>query len=231
MDNKIPFLVNGLQRTGTNYTEALIKLNFKDVDHVNDGYSRMLPTHKHFRLYDEKWVAPEMKYLNNFYYPSYKDFNDHLEKILGYKDVPVIVMIKNPYSWYQSYKIHANRNKYVIYKDFVNSHFMIDYMLYYKKWLEFSEEAPDKVMIMQYESVIKDLDAALERYRLHLNAEKAFESYQNVEKVAMSRKFNMKRMKYYKKNKYIDLLTDEEKHVINHILEPDVIKKLGYEML
>ncbi len=51
-------MVYGLQRSGTNWLEKLIDLNFVDVSRENVGYARSLPLHKHFRLYDEMTFVP-----------------------------------------------------------------------------------------------------------------------------------------------------------------------------
>ncbi len=226
-----PVFVYGLQRTGTNYMEDLLEKNFADIYHANDGYSRSLPTHKHFRLYDEKWIVPQMKYLNNFYYKNFSDFDHHVSEISKVNDSIMIVMVKDPYAWYQSYLLHARRNGYVCYKKFVNQHFIIDYNRYYTKWLDFRDEAPDRVMVIRYEDLIARREEILETVKQRFALKMLHDAYQNVEKVAMSRKWSAKRLDYYKNKSYVKMLNKEERHVLNHTLCPLLMKRLEYAFL
>jgi len=227
-DIKNPALLYGMQRTGSNYTEQVIVQNFSNIQFHNDSYSRCLPTHTHFRLYDEKSIIPEAKYLHSFTYRDFRDFKKHVEQILQ-RDINIfIVSVKNPYSWYVSYKKHAKRNKYIYYKDHVNSHYIADYNLYYKKWVDFSIQVPDEILIIRYEDLIKEFVSTLDKIRDTFNLEKRSEIYVNPEKVPMSRAFSEERRLYYKNEKFLDMIDSQEKKVIENLLDAKLISSLGY---
>jgi hypothetical protein len=147
------------------------------------------------------------------------------------KDSIMIVMVKDPYAWYQSYLLHARRNGYVCYKKFVNQHFIIDYNRYYKKWLDFRDEVPKRVMVIRYEDLIAKREETLEAVKQCFELKKLHNGYQNVEKVAMSRKWSAKRLDYYKNKSYVKMLNKEELHVINHTLCPLLMERLGYTFI
>ena len=229
MTEKKVALLYGMQRTGSNYTQQLLKQNFINVGQHNDAYSRCLPTHKHFRLYDEKWIIPEAKYFNHFTYANFNEFKNHTEQILGREINLFVVTIKNPYSWYISYQKHAKRNRYIYYRKYVNSHCIIDYNLYYKKWYEFSLEAPDQVLIVRYEDLINEFEATLDKIKETFNLVKAEKQYRNPEKVPMSSRFSDARRKYYESKKYLEEISRQDYLVIRNMLDKTLVSALGYD--
>ncbi len=230
MENKNA-LIYGMQRTGTNYTKQLIQKNFTNIAFPSNDISRCLPTHKHFRLQDEKWLAPEMKFYNSFYYHDFKSFKDHVEQLLNQTIDYFFITIKDPYSWYISYRKHAKKNNYIYYRKEFNSQYIIDYNLFYKKWHEFSKQAPRQVIIIRYEDLISDLASTLDNISQQLNLEKASSSYRNLEKVPMSHKFSEKKENYYKNKDYLKNLTKNERYIINSIVDKNMIASLGYQLI
>lgn len=154
-------LLYGIQRSGTNYVQQIVLKNFQDIRFHNQQNSRCLPTHKHFRLYDEKSIIPDIRFSNAFTYRNFRDFKRHIGKMAGKEISIFFVCIKDPYSWYLSYKKHARKNKYVYLKKSLNSHYLIDYNLFYRKWYDFSVEAPDEVLFLKNEDLIEDPDGLL----------------------------------------------------------------------
>jgi hypothetical protein len=224
-------MVYGLQRSGTNYMEKLLPSNFKDVHLENVAYHRSLPLHKHFRLYDEMYYVPEPKYLNNFSYPSFSDLDAHVQRLTGKEILHYVVVVKEPYSWYISYCKLAQKNNWPTYmKKWANQHYMIDYSLFVRKWLDFQAEAPDKVVVLRYEDLLADLEGSLEQIRTKFGLEMKHDSYQNFSKVNMSKKFGEKRRQYYLNKEFLNLLTDEELYVLTENLDPTVVEELNYEL-
>ncbi|MCB9285597.1 MAG: sulfotransferase domain-containing protein [Lewinellaceae bacterium] len=226
------FMVYGLQRSGTNYVETLLPHNFKDISLENMGYPRSLPVHKHFRLYDEMYYVPEQKYLNNFHYPHFDDFDAHVKRLTGKDELHYVVVVKEPYSWYISYCNLARKNRWPSYlPKWANQHYMIDYSLFCKKWLEFRREAPEKILLLRYEDILKDLPGNLEKVRAQFGLEKIREEYQNFSKVDMSKRFTSTRRNYYLKKEFLNLFTDEELYVLTENLDQAVVEELGYELV
>lgn len=224
-------LLYGMQRTGSNYVQQVLLQNFKDIRFYNNDFARCLPTHKHFRLYDEKYIIPDVRFYNSFTYESFKDFKKHAEELAGREIKLFVVCIKDPYSWYVSYKKHAKKNKYVFIRNSVNSHYIIDYNLFYRKWFEFSKEAPDEVLLIKYEDFLEDLEASLQKVGEKIKLERFAETVVNPGKVPMSRNFTSDRAAYYKNNKYLNLITDREKAVIPHLLDQELLSALNYQIV
>jgi len=223
-------LLYGMQRTGSNYTQEVLFQNFQNIRFYNH-VSRCLPTHKHFRLYDEKATIPDVRFYNSFTYKRFKDFKEHAELIAGREISLFIVTIKDPYSWYVSYKKHAKKNGYVYIKKSLNPHYIIDYNLFYRKWLDFSNEAPAEVLIVKYEDLISNLDDSLKRIGDKFDLERTSEVSISPEKVSMSKKFTPRRAKYYKHNKYLELISEQELGVIQHLLDPELISSMNYQLI
>ena len=97
----------GLQRSGTNFLESLLKKNFK-VSIPNLRKEREHPLQKHFRLYDDKTKIPEPKYYNKITYKNFKEFEKSLD--LSKEIQGIIIISKDPYSWLLSYEKWANNS-------------------------------------------------------------------------------------------------------------------------
>ena len=224
-------MIYGLQRSGTNYIETLLPHNFKDISLENVAYHRSLPLHKHFRPHSMMYCVPEPKYLHNFQYAHFDEFDAHVKKLTGKDQLHYIVVVKEPYSWYISYCELARKNKWPTYMPkWANQHYVIDYSLFCKKWIEFRKQAPDKILLLRYEDILKDLSGNLELIRNQFDLEKIHQEYQNFSKVNMSKKFTSSRRNYYLKKEYLNLLSDEELFVLTENLDEAVVKELGYEL-
>ena len=66
-------LIYGLQRSGTNFLESLLKTNFH-VHFLNSNDSRSVPIQKHFRFYKNKKCIPTPEYLNQLEINSFHEF-------------------------------------------------------------------------------------------------------------------------------------------------------------
>lgn len=229
--NERAALIYGMQRSGSNYIQQVVLQNFQNVRFYNDPYARSLPTHKHFRLYEEKSAIPDFRFYNTFTYKGFRDFKGHVEQIVGREINIFIVNIKGPYSWYLSFMKHAGRNKYTLSRTSLNSHFIIDYNLFYRRWFDFSREAPGEVMMVKYEDFLGDFTTAIERMQERLNLSRSSESISNPGKVPMSKKFTAGRAAYYKEKKYLDLISDEDKSVIQHLLDRELLSSLNYKIV
>jgi len=224
-------LLYGMQRSGSNYTQQVLLQNFQNIHFYNNDFARCLPVHKHFRLYDEKAVIPDVRFFNTFSYKNFEDFKKHVELILGRPVKLFIVTMKDPYSWYVSYKKHAKKNKFTYIKSSLNSHYIIDYNLFYRKWLDFSVEAPGEVLMVKYEDLIEDLEASLQRIGEKLKLDRSSEQIVNPAKVFMNKRFTASRANYYKDKLYLDLISERELSVIQHLLDPELISSMNYQII
>ena len=223
-------LLYGMQRSGSNYAMQLLLANFLHIRFYNQTYSRCMPTHKHFRLYEEKSAIPNERYYNSFSYSGFKDFKEHTRQVSGKEIKLFIVCIKDPCSWYLSYMKHARKNKIPYSKKSLNTQFLIDYNHFYRRWLDFSLEAPKEVLFIRYEDLIEDLEGTLEILGAKFKLERASKHSLNPSKVPMSRVFTKEKARFYKERNYLDLLSDEDKTVIQHLLDPELMSTLNYQV-
>ena len=231
MDSKT-FLIYGLQRSGTNWLEYLVEENFPEVQRENIAYARSLPVHKHFRPYDEMYYVPEPKYLNNFSYPHFSDFDQHVQRIIGREPHAYLVITKEPYSWYISYCNLAKKTGWKSYmKKWINNHYLVDYSLFCRKWLAFAKEAPEKVLMLRYEDFLANFQQELQKIADHFGLRVPAGGFQNLKKVPMSKKFTESRKTYYMEKQFLDRFSDEELLVINENLDRQVVEELGYELV
>jgi hypothetical protein len=240
MSQNKKFILYGVERTGTNYFQGLLKKNFNNLLFFNDGKAKTLPIHKHFRLYDEQWFLPDIGYFQNFKYPDFASFDKHVSEITGETDINYLVSVKEPYSWYISFSNLARKKSRVtklirngwhpyITRN-INPHFIFDYNLFYKKWINFQEENPDRVMIVRYEDLLLEREDTLQKVQEHFGLEKAQEEFTNLSKVPMSRKFTDSRKNYYVNQEYFNEFTEHQLMVLTEHMDKEVVDTLGYSL-
>lgn len=236
---KQPLIIYGLQRTGTNYLESLIPKNFSNFELINDGAARSLPVHKHFRLYDDMNFIPEPKYYNNFHYDSLSDLEEHLESITGKHGIKFIIAVRNPYNWYLSYCRLARKNTRLFKRSrwphfnrhSENPQFMIDYNLFYQKWLTFIKANPDKTILIRHEDNLQNLEKSLNRIEQKFGLNRKSEKIENPGKVNMSKKFTEQKRTYYVENKFIEEYDKKELEILTEHLDEKLITELGYDLV
>jgi hypothetical protein len=217
----------GLQRSGTNFLESLLAKKYR-VRFLNsnvDGIRplRSSPLHKHFRLYDEKDIIPEPQYYNEIKLASFDDFERLLEATPKY----YLIVSKDPYSWYISYLDWAKRCNWPE----VPYHYILEYNLFYGKWLEFSRQTK-KILFVRYIDLLQDPDQELNRLGaiMHLRKKFLYGLRSNlVPKVPQSAEFSLERRSYYLNEQYLESYTKEGLQEINALIDPEVIKMLGYQ--
>jgi len=229
------FMLYGLQRTGTNYLRELMEENFRASEFMNRDDARSLPLHKHFRLYDEKVFIPDHRYLNNFHFDSFHEFDACVNGMLGSEmtgRAPLLYLIttRDPLSWYPSICRFARKNKWpTCRRRSLNHQYMVDYSLFYKKWLDFSDQS-DRVVIVKYEDLLRELDETLEMIGETFHLERKHDAVRNVNRVQMSRRFTEKRRKEILQGQFAGRYTRDEFFILSRNLDPEVTGKLGYQI-
>jgi hypothetical protein len=217
----------GLQRSGTNFLESLLAKKYR-VQFLNSNINgirpdRSSPLHKHFRLYDEKDIVPEPKFRNELKIASFIDFEKLLEFVPDY----YLIISKDPYSWYLSYNDWARRSKW----EPVPYHYILEYNLFYAKWLEFSQQTK-KILFVRYIDLLRSPDEELNRLELEMHLQKKFLYMLRsnvVFKVPQSGEFSIDRRSYYVSEQYLQSFTKEDLKEINDLIDPRVITLLGYQ--
>lgn len=121
------------------------------VQFLNNVEDRSAPTHKHARLYDDKKIIADPQYRNDLIINSFMHFEQLLEIIPDY----YLVISKDPYSWLISYKNWAQRCQWPV----VPFHFILEYNLFYGKFLELSQQSSKIVFIRYIDLLQKDTEA------------------------------------------------------------------------
>ena len=217
----------GLQRSGTNFLESLLAKKYR-VQFLNSNINgirpdRSSPLHKHFRLYDEKDIVPEPKFRNELKIDRFIDFEKLLEIVPDY----YLIISKDPYSWYLSYNDWARRSKW----EPVPYHYILEYNLFYAKWLEFSQQTK-KILFVRYIDLLRSPDEELNRLELEMHLQKKFLYMLRsnvVFKVPQSGEFSIDRRSYYVSEQYLQSFTKEDLKEINDLIDPRVITMLGYQ--
>jgi hypothetical protein len=212
----------GLQRSGTNYLETLLKKKYQ-VRFLNSNKDRRSPLQKHFRLYDNKDIIPEPQYRNNIEIRYFDDFEHRLKVVPDY----YLIISKDPYSWYLSYNNWAKKCNWPD----VAHHYIMEYNLFYGKWLEFSRQT-NKVIFVRYVDLIGNTNEKINDLASSMGLRsKSFGwlTSSSIGKVNQSGQFTDDRITYYLKEKYLECYTEEKLQEINSFLDPQVISLLGYK--
>ncbi|MGB5819501.1 MAG: sulfotransferase domain-containing protein [Saonia sp.] len=218
----------GLQRSGTNYLENLLKKNFQ-VNILNSNEDRAHPLQKHFRLYDEKNLIPEPQYDNNLFFSHFWEYLESLE--IEQRIDGIIIISKDPYSWFLSYmNWRANCDW-----PEAEHHYAQEYNLFYKKWLSFSEQ-DDRIHFVRYVDLLSnpsdELKIIKKKYKLSLNLiTKLGGVKSSFKKVAHSKSFSNKRVDYYLNKGFLSDYDNDSLEKINKIVEPELLKSMNYERI
>ena len=212
----------GLQRSGTNFLEATLERNCR-VRFLNSNDDRTAPIQKHFRLYDEKEIVPHPLYANNLSMPDFESFEDCLETAPDF----YIVISKDPYSWHLSYLEWAKRSNWPE----VAHHYILEYNLFYGRWLEFSQQT-NKIIFVKYYDLLNNLSAELGRLKSTMGLKLTFTSFfrpRAPKEVSQSQQFSEKKRSYYLDKKYLEQFSSADLQEINRLIDSSTIAGLGYE--
>lgn len=212
----------GLQRSGTNYLEKLLKNNYR-VRFLNSNKDRSSPLQKHCRLYDNKTMIPEPQYHNDIVVENFEQFEALFKSPPDY----YLVVSKDPYSWYLSYKAWAQKCKWPD----VRHHYIEEYNLFYGKFLELSSQT-DKFIFIRYADLVKDANAVLNQLEKNMNLKKRLLAriiFKSPTKVSQSSGFTDDRRNYYTEQKFLSKYNEKELELLNSLIDSQVINRLGYK--
>jgi hypothetical protein len=208
----VKYFIFGLQRSGTNVINTFINDNF-NINICNNNYqNRKDPTHKHFRIYDDKYSIPNKtvkeQYGNDITIENYND----LEKYIG-KNTKCFVVIKDVFAWFISIKKWASICKWEIddYYSLIN-----EYYKYVNKWFDIMKTSNGNVLIINYSEYINLLSdnnmSLIDKIEKFTNSN--INSVKIRNNVQCSSTFTNERLEYYKNKEYMNKYTEEEKHKI-----------------
>jgi hypothetical protein len=212
-------LMYGLQRSGTNYMETLMQLNYPDAKFLN-GIVRSEITHKHFRLYPEKAIIPEPQFANTLQVGDLRTFESHLP--FPSPDLYIIVS-KDPFSWLISYQKWSRKNNWPHHEH----HYISEYVLFYGMWKQFALTS-DKIIFVRYDDLLIEPKITLDKVATLLNWPLR-EHMHTTNKVYASRRFSSDKKQAHLSGEHLKSIPSDELHTINALLPDELLKFLGYE--
>lgn len=192
--NHDPRIVHqGIQRSGTNYLRVLLnRSGFFVLNEVDP--KRHKPQHKHCRWQDDKEsIVMDGRYRNKHFADSIEELN----KICGYeKKQKHVLIFKTPYNWLESIQRWGIANHWFSDSDdFLGnprlaSAYLNEWDQYHLKWELLAGASPGMVLILHFESVLKDPENAIQRICEFYGVEKKIDlkNEGRVEKVRHSKK-------------------------------------------
>ncbi|MDX1415750.1 MAG: hypothetical protein R3293_16250 [Candidatus Promineifilaceae bacterium] len=216
-------LLYGLQRSGTNYLETLLKRRFQ-VHILNESQERSHPAHKHFRLYDKKAIIPEPRYYNELHSENFAVFEQNLPQAAD----AYLIISKNPYSWLISYYRWAQKCAWPA----AGHHYIEEYNLFYGRWLRFSRQTK-KIQFVRYIDLLRYQDALLLHWQNTLGMQNRFLGgiwTRMIRRVDQSQAFTAEQRDYYIKERYLAKYTSKELQDVSEHLDREVISRLGYKI-
>ncbi len=216
-------ILYGLQRSGTNYFErcvtALFDVNFLNIE--GDG-SRSSILNKHVRLYENKSLIPEPKYINTH---AYKDLNELIEDMPTKPDI-IFVLSKDPYSWLLSHKRWAK----VCNWPATDYPYIKEYQAFYEEWMRLGRDKA-KVLFIRYEDLLTNKKEVFSRIAEALKQEpKRDIGTLDVNKVNQSSAFDASKKQYYADKQYMTDVSDTERLEISECVGDRLAAFLGYEI-
>lgn len=217
-------LLYGLQRSGTNFLETTLRKNFK-VEFLNSNRLRSAPIHKHFRFYSNKNLIPEPQYKNDVSVESFQEF----ESLFSSAPERYLVMSKDPYSWFLSYKKWADKCDWPA----ADHHYAEEYNAFYKFFAQLSRET-DRIIFVRYSDLLTDAEATLTRLAGEADMPRRklseWSGFNVPRKVSQSGSFDSEKARYYTEREFLNQLSDQEIQEINNTIDLDLMTFLGYEV-
>ena len=210
----------GLRRTGTNWLEQLLKTNFEICfDNFGSSFG-----HKHSMIISE---FDNLNLLNKNINDDRNDRND--------REYKFIVNVKHPYSWVLSMRKWRRKNN----QSLESISTLIDrYNRFYSKWVEFSKQFPDRVIIVKYESLLQGYGRVMydiqNKYKLVQSnppSRNSTNMYREINRtIPQSGGFTQERKKWYIQKQYNKELPNNDKKEIKDLIDLDLINSLQYTL-
>jgi hypothetical protein len=218
----------GLQRSGTNLLVSILESNYQ-VRILNRGdLDRRSPMHKHTRLYAEKHLIPEPQFANTTVIDRFEDF----QAVLPETPDHFVVISKDPYSWYLSYKNWAEKCNWPP----VEHHYISEYNAFYRFFSVMASES-DRFLFVRYTDLLAQPMDFVENLgqKIGLAPNGTWPSRRRgngglPRRVPHSKAFGEEQRSYYLTERYLAKFADEDLQALNAELDPAVMSFLGYEL-
>ena len=162
---RYPVVIQGIQRSGTNYlTAVLMSSDYRVLNKIDPKRSN--PRHKHCRWQNDKTtIVMDDRYRNESFVTSIAEIN----AICGYpENQKHIVIFRSPDKWLGSiYRWGLESSWFNDEEDFFNRNLHWSYLqewdAYYDFWQRMALQSPEQVLFVSHERLVKQTEVALER--------------------------------------------------------------------
>lgn len=151
----------GLERSGTNYLEWLIKNNCQRVRLLTNqlGWKHGVPSKGFCKLLDPSGLALLPEEESALY--SHRSFNDtalthNIRQIIAAKRLRVVIIVKNPYSWYLSIMRYYRWPQYPL-----QSAQFIRWSRVNRAYLKLQNNYPNYVALVRYEDLASNFETTI----------------------------------------------------------------------
>lgn len=215
--------IYGLQRTGTNYTEWLLRENFLNL-HVFKGGNVLGWKHgtpPEFidwsgNNWDNQPIIPE---IIKDYQNSIKGLEKKIQEDFNKKAILHVICVRNPYSW-----LYKNVN-------------LKDIFTWNKKnrcWLEYFAKNKFPYIFCDHQELIVDYIKQLEKICHNFNLDKKQDKYIDLKNeigARLSIKNNLFRSDFYKNKCYLNFIDNISLDLIRKNIDGEIMDKLNFDIL
>lgn len=192
-----PVVIQGIQRSGTNFLTALLdQADYRILNRLDP--KRHDPRHKHCRWQDDKsTIVMDARYCNTLSASSMNDLNE----LCGYApDLKHIVLFRAPEPWLNSifrWGLEAEwyPSEDAFFEQKLHVAYLSEWDAFYTFWQERQREEPHKVLILSHEKLIENSEVGLKQIDAFMGVDRTESplAFMPVEKVRHSRPIGEKR--------------------------------------
>jgi hypothetical protein len=223
----------GLQRTGTNYVEWLIRNNFKNIFVFTNqlGWKHGLPPNALRRLMDSNLAALDENDRAELFKHKWFSSSDRVEPIramLAERRINFVFMIKDPYSWYLSFARYSGFRPFPIRIQAIQK-----WNQFYQSAIAFQAAHSDCSIMIKYEDLLGNMPATMDRVRLQFGFPPVA-TYLDISRtlrpgfVVSQNEFNRG---YYLEEKFLERYKPDDKLELGKQILPELAAQFGYRIL
>lgn len=225
--------IYGLERTGTNYLEWLLKNNFVGLLVLTNelGWKHGDPE-KYFSGLIENGTCyvekPDVK--AHFCGRSFRDpmVVEWTVRLITKSRMFCVIMVKNPYSWYESFAKYARFPLQPIRRQEIRR-----WTTRNQTWCELHDRNRTRFMVMKYEDLLEDMPSCLLRLQLTFALEARSSWIDCTNRLNPAIHISPERFDrdYFLRRQYLQKYMCSDFEEINHELEPALMKRFDYEYI
>ena len=223
----------GLERSGTNYIEWLLKSNFCDllVFRHELGWKHGDPKELFVRFLNQGINPDEVPNIRTrLTAPAFQnqEFAETTLRLVAQRRLYFVLMVKNPYSWYESLAKYQRFPLRPIRKDAIRR-----WSIQNRRWCDLHDQHHDRSLIMRYEDLLRNLPGCLTHLQNTCSLERQTQIKDCQLRIAPDIRLTTKDFDrtYFLEKKFLERYNRHNFENINRNLDPEMMKRFGYEFI